>query len=95
MKPDEVSRFELLFYADYTFDSERVVGEMRKALDAVSGTDEGPLAEPAAKVRVNGTTSMGVEYEIRYYIIPRHVSPAKARNTIVRGACSTICDGRA
>ena len=55
-----------------------------KALDAVSGTEEGPLAEPAAKIRVNGTTARGVEYEIRYCIIPRHVSPAKARNTIVR-----------
>lgn len=84
MKPDEISRFELLFYADYNFDSERVIGEIQKALDAVSGTPEGPLVEPRAKARVNGTTAMGVEYEIRYHIIPRHVSPSKARNTIVR-----------
>ena len=90
MKPDEVSRFELLFYADYTFDTERVVGEMRKALDEVSGTPEGPLADPAAKVRVNGTTAMGVEYEVRYYIVPRHVSPAKARNTVVRSVLDRL-----
>ena len=30
MKPDEISRFELLFYADYNFDSERVIEEIKK-----------------------------------------------------------------
>jgi len=83
MAPDEVSRFEQLFYVDYSVPSERVIGVITDGIKAILGKERnGPLEKPEFKVRVNGTTPMGVEYEVRYYIIPRQVSPAKARHTL-------------
>ncbi len=85
MAPDEVSRFEQLFYVDYSVPSEQVIGVITDGIKAILGKERnGPLEKPEFKVRVNGTTPMGVEYEVRYYIIPREVSPAKARHTLNR-----------
>ena len=33
-------------------------------------------------MRINRTSEQGIEYVIRYRLIPREVSPAKARHTI-------------
>ncbi len=83
MAPDEVSRFEQLFYVDYSVPSEQVISVITDGIKAILGKERnGPLEQPEFKVRVNGTTPMGVEYEVRYYIIPRQVSPAKARHII-------------
>ncbi len=83
MAPDEVSRFEQLFYVDYSVPSEQVISVITDGIRAILGKERnGPLEKPEFKVRVNGTTPMGVEYEVRYYIIPRQVSPAKARHSI-------------
>lgn len=84
MLPEELSRFELHFYVDYSVPSERVIRLMTEAVDVIAGTENnGPLKEPDYKVRVNGITPMGIEYELRYHIIPREVSPSKARHTII------------
>jgi small-conductance mechanosensitive channel len=44
--------------------------------------DRGLLAEPKFKVRVNQTTPRGIEYEVRYFILPRNISPSRARHAV-------------
>jgi hypothetical protein len=52
-------------------------------VDAVLGSEnKGPLRDPAPSVRINRVSEVGVDYMVRYRIIPREVSPAKARHTI-------------
>jgi|GEM_PF-4900272 hypothetical protein len=76
---------KLLVWALCLLVSERVMAVAQRALQAVVGVEnEGPLAEPRAKVRVNGVSALGTEYQVRYHIIPRQVSPARARHTITK-----------
>jgi potassium-dependent mechanosensitive channel len=83
MVPEEVSRFELLFWVDFAAPSDQVIATMTAAIEAVAGHERGgPLTDPPFRVRVNRTTELGVEYQVRYCIIPRVVSPAKARHTV-------------
>ncbi|MBW2666074.1 MAG: ABC transporter substrate-binding protein [Deltaproteobacteria bacterium] len=83
MSPGETSRFELFFTVDQAVPPERVIGIIQSAVDAVSGSEnEGPLREPKPSVRIQRTSDQGIEYMIRYRLIPREVSPAKARHTI-------------
>ena len=84
MKPGEQSRFELMFYVDFSQPTERVLQIMNDALQAAAAGEEGPLADPRPKARVSGTTTLGVEYQVRYHIIPREVSPARARHAVTR-----------
>jgi branched-chain amino acid transport system substrate-binding protein len=85
MTPREVSRFELTFCIDYSVAHERAIEVITAGVKAIIGRENnGPLAEPPPKVRANGTTPMGVEYLVRYHIIPREVSPSKARDSITR-----------
>lgn len=80
--PGAVSRFELDFTLDFSVPTERAVRVLTAALKNAVG-DRGPLADPAPKVRMNAVTPHGIEYRARYYLDPVHVSPSKARNTII------------
>ncbi|MEE8311589.1 MAG: mechanosensitive ion channel family protein, partial [Candidatus Binatia bacterium] len=83
MSPTEMSRFELYFTIDQSVEPDRAIAVMREAVDRITGAEhDGPLAEPAPTVRINKTTENGIEYVIRYRIVPRDVSPLKARHTI-------------
>ena len=83
MSPDEVSRFELLFWIDPSTPAQKVIEAMMAGLEAVADQEGGgPLREPKYKARVNRTTELGVEYQVRYYIIPRLISPAKGRHIV-------------
>ena len=90
MFPTEISRFRLNFVVDYRRPPEEVVPVILAGVLAVCGEKEGPLAEPPPKVRVNEPTPDGVEYQVRYKIIPREVSPAKARNTVTRSVLAHL-----
>jgi len=83
MHPGELSRFELDFTVDQSHAPEEVIGLMREALQGVLGTEnQGPVADPPPSVRIKETTERGIVYQVRYRLIPREVSPAKARHTI-------------
>ena len=84
MRPDEVSRFELIFTIDQTVRSADAIKALKAGAMACVGPDKkGPLDNPPPKVRIDGVVEDGIAYTIRYMIIPREVSPSKARNTII------------
>lgn len=83
MNPGEQSRFELHFTLDFSVPTERAVRVLNAAVKAVAGEKYGPLPDPAPKARVNSITENGVEYRVRYWIVPRLVSPPKARHTVL------------
>ncbi len=76
--PMERSRFTLKFCLDFGVPTDRAL----RILEAGARSAEGVLTKPAPKVRVNGATRKGVEYEIRYWLIPREVSPSKGRHRV-------------
>ena len=89
--PEPTSRFEQVFYVDYAVPAEKVLTLTMQALNAVAGKENnGPLREPKFKVRVNDTHQLGLEYEIRYYLKPAEVSPAKARHSITTSLMSHL-----
>jgi len=83
MRPGERSRFELDFTLDFAVPTERALRVMTAALRAVAGSATGPLTDPPPKVRVTGISELGVQYRARYWILPRIVSPSKARHTVI------------
>jgi len=83
MAPGEMSRFELRFTIPPAWPPEMVIPIMQKGVDEVAGVDHaGPLGDPPPKIRINRTTERGIEYAVRYRLIPREVSPSEARHTI-------------
>jgi len=83
MWPGETSRFELFFTVDQAVPPDRVIEIIQSAVDSVSGSENlGPLRDPRPSVRVQRTSDRGIEYMVRYRLIPREVSPSKARHTI-------------
>jgi small-conductance mechanosensitive channel len=83
MWPGEISRFELSFTIDQAVPPDRVIAVIHAAVDSISGSENlGPLRDPKPSVRIQRTSDRGIEYMIRYRLIPREVSPAKARHTI-------------
>lgn len=77
-RPNETSRFKLRFCLDFQIPKERAL----RILNAGVRAAKGPLAEPRPKVRVNGVTKWGVEYEARYWLDPAAVSPSKGRHAV-------------
>ena len=77
MTPEPESRLELFFTLDFSVPTERALRVIGAAIKAISGPG-GPLEEKPAKVRVNGVSSVGVEYCVRYWILPSDVSPRKS-----------------
>lgn len=77
-QPDAKSRFELHFCLDFGVPKERALRILLAGVKAAKG----PLKDPAPKVRVNGVTNGGVDYEVRYWLNPAEVSPSKGRHAV-------------
>jgi len=83
MEPGERSRFELIFRLDFDVPTERALRVLTAGVMATVGEKHGPLATPGPKVKINGIDKFsGVEYAVRYWIVPRQVSPRKARHAV-------------
>jgi len=76
--PSERSRFDLVFCLDFAVPHERALRILRAGALAAKG----PLPNPPPKVRVNGVNNFGVEYKVRYWLLPTEMSPNKGRNAI-------------
>jgi small-conductance mechanosensitive channel/CRP-like cAMP-binding protein len=90
MTPGEQSRFELDFTLDFSVPSDRAIRVLTAAVLAVADEHEGPLSTPAPKARVTGISDLGVQYRLRYWIVPRHVSPARARHTVITSVLNQL-----
>jgi len=77
-QPKDESRFRLRFCLDFHVPPERAL----RILSAGAKAAKGPLADPAPKVRIAGTSKWGVEYEVRYWLNPAEVSPSRGRHAI-------------
>jgi small-conductance mechanosensitive channel len=83
MAPGEVSRFQLYFTVDQTIPPDRVLAVIQAALDTLADPEQGPLvADSPPSVRINRVTENGVEYMVRYRVLPSQFSPAKARHRV-------------
>ena len=95
MAPGEMSRFELRFTIPPAWPPETVIPVMQKAIDQVVGGDrDGPLPDPPPRVRINRATERGIEYAVRYRLIPREVSPSEARHTINTAVLKQLRDAQ-
>jgi branched-chain amino acid transport system substrate-binding protein len=81
MWPHEMSRFELFFTIDQKHPADKVLEILRSALDEVTGP-ETIVPDPAPKARIRRATELGVEYQIRYRLIPGLTSPAQGRHLV-------------
>jgi small-conductance mechanosensitive channel/CRP-like cAMP-binding protein len=82
-QPDDVARFEVLITLDFSVSTERATRILLAAVRAVSGK-EGPVEEPAPKVRVDEVTDSGIRYKVRYYVHVNDVSPGNGRHIVTR-----------
>jgi small-conductance mechanosensitive channel/CRP-like cAMP-binding protein len=76
--PTPRSRFSLFFCLDFGVPADRAM----RILEAGVKSAAGVLKDPGPKVRVNGTNRYGVEYEVRYWLLPRETSPSKGRHRV-------------
>ena len=83
MFPGERSRFELEFIIDFSVPHETAIQVLLEAVQAViDDKGQGIMADPPPKVRVTRTSEIGVHYKVRYWVVPRHTGPAKARHLV-------------
>jgi len=83
MKPEPESRLELYFQFDLGVPSERVLRVLKAGTMAVVGGPGRVLEDPPPKVRINEINNQGVEYWVRYWILPAELSPNKARHLVI------------
>jgi small-conductance mechanosensitive channel len=82
-EPNEMSRFELAYTIDQSVSPARVLALLEAAVEDMIAPDaKGPLADPRPKIRIDSTTENGIRYVIYYRLIPRNVSPNRARHTV-------------
>ena len=82
MRPDPKSRLQLVFTLGFSVPSERAIRVLEAAIRATMGASE-VLEEPRPKVRIHGVSKLGVEYRIRYWVVPRDLSPSRSRHVVI------------
>lgn len=82
MAPEPVSRLELHFTLDFSVPSDRAIRVLEGAVRAILKPG-GVLPDPEPSVRITGVSELGIVYRVRYWIVPRDLSPAKARHVVI------------
>ena len=80
--PGPTAEFELTFSLDYAVPTERALRVLGAGAMALAGVD-GILADPEPKARVRGTSGLGVDYKVKYWIDCSKVGPGKARHRVL------------
>ena len=83
MAPKPHFRIDLDFTIDFEVSPERAVRVLTSGVKAVAG-GEGILEDPEPEVRMKESTLQGMEYEVRFFILPRYISPNEARHVVNR-----------
>jgi small-conductance mechanosensitive channel len=83
MRPDPKSRLELDFCLEHAVPTERALRVLTAGVRAVTGGAGRVLADPPPKVRINRITDQGVEYRVRYWVLPAELSPNKSRHLVL------------
>ncbi len=80
-EPGDKKEFELLFTFDFDVAPERIIRVLNSALYQTKEIVQEPGYEPKTRTsRVNGT---GVEYKVKYWLVPSRCGPGKARNFVI------------
>lgn len=82
-RPNVESEFELTFIIDFSVDTEHVLRVLTAGARAVTCI-KGILDHPEPKVRIKGTNELGVEYKVKYTILPPQIGPGKARHFMMK-----------
>ena len=83
MEPKPHFRIDLDFTIDFEVPPERAIRVMTAGIKAVAD-GEGILEKPAPEIRMKDSTLDGMEYEVRFFILPVHISPNEARHVVNR-----------
>ncbi|MBK07018.1 MAG: hypothetical protein CL920_34540 [Deltaproteobacteria bacterium] len=85
MMPASHNRHEIFFTLDFSVPPERAERILLAGAKAACGKGtKSPLESPAPKVRIIRTTHLGVEYRVRYWLIPKDISPGRGRHQITK-----------
>lgn len=77
--PSEQKEFEIIFTFDFDVSSERILRVLNAALYQTGEI----LQDPEPKTRISRVTGTGVEYKVKYWIVPSKIGPGKARNFVI------------
>lgn len=88
-KPDDRGEFELVFSLDFDIPVDRAIRVLLAGARAVAGVD-GILSDPQPVVRVKGTSGLGVDYKVKYWVLCSKMGPGKARSVVARSVLDAI-----
>ncbi len=83
MEPTPHFRMELDFIIDFEVPVERATRVLTAGIRAACGL-KGILAKPESEVRMKEASLNGMVYEVRYFILPKDISPNESRHEVNR-----------
>jgi small-conductance mechanosensitive channel/CRP-like cAMP-binding protein len=83
MEPKPHFRMELDFMIDFEVPSERACRVLTAGIRAAC-ENEGILNDPEPEVRMKESTLEGMVYQLRYFILPKHISPNESMHVVNR-----------
>jgi CRP-like cAMP-binding protein len=83
MEPKPHFRMDLEFTVDFEVPSERTVRVLTAGMRAAC-ENEGILHDPEPEVRMKESTLEGMVYELRYFILPKYISPNESLHLVNR-----------
>ena len=83
MEPTPHFRMELDFVIDFEVPVERATRVLTSGIRAAC-EHRGILSKPEPEVRMKESSLNGMVYEVRYFILPRHISPNESRHEVNR-----------
>ncbi|SVC32535.1 uncharacterized protein METZ01_LOCUS285389, partial [marine metagenome] len=83
MEPKPHFRMDLDFTIDFEVPSERAIRVLTAGIRAAC-ENKGILDKPEPEVRMKESTLEGMVYEVRYFILPKHISPNDSKHVVNR-----------
>ncbi len=81
MQPKPHFRIDLPFVIDYEVPPERASRILQAGVMSVAG-ENGVLEKPEPEVRLKEATLHGQQYEVRFFILPVHISPNESKDLV-------------
>jgi CRP-like cAMP-binding protein len=81
MEPKPHFRLDLDFTIDFEVPSERAIRVLKAGIRAAT-EHRGILDKPEPEVRMKESTLEGMVYEVRYFILPKHISPNDSKHVV-------------
>ena len=83
MEPTPHFRMDLDFIIDFEVSAERATRVLTAGIRAAC-ENKGILDKPEPEVRLKKSTLEGMAYEVRYFILPKHISPNESLHVVNR-----------